>query len=228
MTTKFAAAAFAAATLAAAGSANAATVSWADWTGDALPINTAATHADGTITVGSDVVDVAYDGAIWFTQTNGGADYWADNGYTQGVVNRPTGSDIVALNAGGQKTITFSQAVVDPYIAFTSWNGNVVNFSAPFTVVSQGCGYWGCGSFSVNGTSTGFTGSGEVHGVLQFQGTFTSITFTDTSEGWHGFTVGIGGIAQPPGVPEPATWAMMILGFGAAGSVLRRRRTVAA
>lgn len=28
-------------------------------------------------------------------------------------------------------------------------------------------------------------------------------------------------------VPEPATWAMMILGFGAAGSVLRRRRMVA-
>jgi hypothetical protein len=28
-------------------------------------------------------------------------------------------------------------------------------------------------------------------------------------------------------VPEPATWAMMIIGFGAAGSVLRRRRTVA-
>ncbi len=26
------------------------------------------------------------------------------------------------------------------------------------------------------------------------------------------------------GVPEPATWAIMILGFGAAGSVLRRRR----
>jgi choice-of-anchor A domain-containing protein len=27
-----------------------------------------------------------------------------------------------------------------------------------------------------------------------------------------------------PGVPEPATWAMMILGFGAAGTLLRRRR----
>jgi len=27
-----------------------------------------------------------------------------------------------------------------------------------------------------------------------------------------------------PGVPEPATWALMILGFGAAGSGLRRRR----
>lgn len=30
------------------------------------------------------------------------------------------------------------------------------------------------------------------------------------------------------GVPEPATWALMILGFGTAGAVLRRRRAVAA
>ena len=28
----------------------------------------------------------------------------------------------------------------------------------------------------------------------------------------------------PPGVPEPATWAMMILGFGGVGAVTRRRR----
>jgi hypothetical protein len=31
-----------------------------------------------------------------------------------------------------------------------------------------------------------------------------------------------------PGVPEPATWAMLILGFGAAGAALRRRRQDAA
>lgn len=30
------------------------------------------------------------------------------------------------------------------------------------------------------------------------------------------------------GVPEPATWAMMIMGFGAAGSMIRRRRAVIA
>ena len=29
---------------------------------------------------------------------------------------------------------------------------------------------------------------------------------------------------DPPGVPEPATWGMMLLGFGAAGAVLRRSR----
>jgi hypothetical protein len=29
------------------------------------------------------------------------------------------------------------------------------------------------------------------------------------------------------GVPEPATWAFMLLGCGAAGSALRRRRSIA-
>ena len=32
----------------------------------------------------------------------------------------------------------------------------------------------------------------------------------------------------PGGVPEPATWALMLSGFGLAGAVLRRRRGVAA
>ncbi|MBS0335062.1 MAG: PEPxxWA-CTERM sorting domain-containing protein [Proteobacteria bacterium] len=33
--------------------------------------------------------------------------------------------------------------------------------------------------------------------------------------------------ATPGAVPEPAEWALMILGFGAAGAALRRRRRVA-
>jgi hypothetical protein len=36
---------------------------------------------------------------------------------------------------------------------------------------------------------------------------------------------GVGGsIVVPPGVPEPATWAMMLLGFGGLGAALRQRR----
>jgi len=36
------------------------------------------------------------------------------------------------------------------------------------------------------------------------------------------------GDAPSGAVPEPSTWAMMILGFGAAGTLLRRRRVAAA
>lgn len=32
---------------------------------------------------------------------------------------------------------------------------------------------------------------------------------------------------NPPAVPEPATWAMMLLGFGAAGTAMRRSRRTA-
>jgi hypothetical protein len=35
-------------------------------------------------------------------------------------------------------------------------------------------------------------------------------------------------LAPVGGVPEPAAWALMILGFGAAGAMIRRRRTVLA
>jgi len=37
-----------------------------------------------------------------------------------------------------------------------------------------------------------------------------------------------GGTVGGTGVPEPATWALMLAGFGLAGSALRRRRAVAA
>ncbi|UTP40886.1 PEPxxWA-CTERM sorting domain-containing protein [Phenylobacterium sp. LH3H17] len=41
---------------------------------------------------------------------------------------------------------------------------------------------------------------------------------------------GFGSVTPPPtggGIPEPSTWAMMIAGFGLAGSALRRRRPAA-
>jgi len=46
-------------------------------------------------------------------------------------------------------------------------------------------------------------------------------------ESWGIDNFHLGAISRG-GVPEPATWTMMILGFGAARSVLRRRRTAIA
>lgn len=44
-----------------------------------------------------------------------------------------------------------------------------------------------------------------------------------TADGGDGFSVDYVALVAP-GVPEPSTWAMMIMGLGAAGVALRRRR----
>ena len=74
-------------------------------------------------------------------------------------------------------------------------------------------------------------------GVADFQTTsltsaFTSAIFTQVSISGVRGDIAPGGFAldnvvltgERGGVPEPASWALMILGFGGAGSLLRRRR----
>jgi hypothetical protein len=58
-----------------------------------------------------------------------------------------------------------------------------------------------------------------------------NVTLSATGDGQpHSLLVNIvqGSGAGAAAVPEPASWTMMILGFGAAGSLLRRRRMAAA
>ena len=49
------------------------------------------------------------------------------------------------------------------------------------------------------------------------------LTLANT-QGWSNAVLYSTGTPPPPGVPEPATWAMMLLGFGAAGTAIRRSR----
>jgi hypothetical protein len=209
--------AVAAAAIMAAQGAMAVTIAWTDWTAENPNVMV------GSISAPGGTVNVVYQGPYSSgpSQTSCGTAWWAPGTYN-GSFNKPFDCDIVALSSGGTKTISFDTAVTDPYIALMSWNGNVVDFGTKIEIVSNGSGYWGSGTLVLNGTETGFTGSGEVHAIIRLPGTFTSITFTDTSENWHGFTVGIADVAT--GVPEPATWAMMIAGFGLVGAASRRRR----
>lgn len=80
---------------------------------------------------------------------------------------------------------------------------------------------------------TGFTNSGTV----DLRGKFGSLILTGLANPVGGFIAGTNEVLPPgtiigdgdPGViPEPASWAMMIAGFGLVGGALRRRRVALA
>ncbi|WP_246611083.1 PEPxxWA-CTERM sorting domain-containing protein [Aquisediminimonas profunda] len=74
-------------------------------------------------------------------------------------------------------------------------------------------------STSSGGTSTSSGGTSTSSG-----GTSTSSGGTSTSSG--GTSSSSGGEPPPPIVPEPATWFMMLAGFGLVGTMLRRRKMI--
>jgi hypothetical protein len=206
-------------------SAKADTINWTQWTLNGSASSTASGSIAGGITV-------SYTGEAESVNT---IPFWTPATSWQGgtIGNAPLqGEGAIQLfggpTYGKTDTITFSTALINPVIAIWSLGAGgtpaVFDFGAqPFSIQAGGPNNpYGGQTITLDGTPGEVAGV-EGNGVIQFQGAITSITFTTpTFENWYGFTVGNDISAA---VPEPATWAMFLLGFGAIGWTLRSRRT---
>jgi hypothetical protein len=93
-------------------------------------------------------------------------------------------------------------------------------------------------SINMNGIGTTFTAGKIADGWQQFftawnsgAATTANIALVNQNTAFSGNDFALDDISlstRSPGVPEPAAWALMILGFGAAGAALRRRGVAAA
>ncbi len=214
--------------LMAAPAAVAAPIAWTDWT-------TADTDsASGSV----NGVAVAFSGALNpVAQTLGGTNFWAVNPATYTSVpevdNGPPDSDIIRLTGGaaaGVQTLTFSQPLTNPVMAILSLGqpgfGVTYDFDAPFDVLNFGPGFFGNGPLA---ELPGDVLEGrEGHGIIQFIGTFSSISWTiPTAEFWHGFQVGVADGVDPEPIPEPGATLLLAAGCALLFGARRRRRTAA-
>lgn len=128
-------------------------------------------------------------------------------GIDKTIVINVAGSNLVEAGGANNNMISLSQNIIWNFAGATSlsvknWSGSIL---APNATVSN--------SNAINGSVVAqlFHQGGEVH-LGTFNGDMVPLVTVP---------------GPPPGdVPEPASWMMMLLGFGIAGSILRRRRAM--
>ncbi|MGH2808500.1 MAG: PKD domain-containing protein [Actinomycetota bacterium] len=170
--------------------------------GTSVGVTFAAVFADGS------------PGSMAFAQTGCGTNFWNPSSpyISPEVPNAPPGCDMLALR-GGQNQIyrlTLSEAIRDPLMAIVSLGANgtstTYDFDSPFTIVSQGRGFFGGDSTRLQQLPGDVLMGTEGHGTIRFLGTFSTFSWTvPTPEFWHGYTFGIRtteALAQPVTVNE--------------------------
>lgn len=139
-------------------------------------------------------------GTLLGVQTGCGTNYWSPTTpyVSAEVPNPPPACDLVQL-VGGQNQIyqvTLSEPIRDPIMAVVSLGSGAApttyDFDSPFTIVSQGVGFFGGGPNQLQQLPGNVLWGAEGHGTIRFLGTFSTFSWTvPTPEWWHGFTFGI-------------------------------------
>jgi hypothetical protein len=205
--------------------AQAATI-WTDWTSMTVGAN-----GGGSATGSVGGVGVSYSGELDASVINGSSTIWAPNSsFIGGTVTASPSvvGDDLRLNGSstGTNTITFASPVENPLFAIWSLGapGAQASFTFNATPTLEAGGpnsQFGGASITVVGNTV--SGS-EGNGVVQFTGTFSSISWTDTPENFYAFTVGMNGPLQT--APEPMSSALTLAGLALVGLVCRKRTRV--
>ena len=131
---------------------------------------------------------------------------------------------------GAETTIGFTEAGLDAP-TFTEWLVFTNDMAGVYALTLD------TSSTGIDFTSAILTGPGGPYelvkefdnGISEFWNLSSLFldagTYTLTINGNNDSTGSLGGTVTINAVPEPGTWAMMLLGFGAAGFAMRRRRT---
>ena len=149
-----------------------------------------------------------------FGKNNGGDENGLGlNGYTDNEINGP-GTDFIQLDVS---------AILAGATGATFFMGSTTNNE-----------WWAVFGTNTAGTLPGgsalITGSNENSHNLPGWGSYKYYDFValgtkNVDNQFNAGNVLLGGIALTPAVPEPATWAMMLLGFAGIGAAMRRKRT---
>lgn len=146
------------------------------------------------------------------------------------LIDTKNGKAFIDPKDGFLESLSFS--LTDPTLFFTGFDLDLHKFSAGISSVTV-TAFRGNDELlskvfdltSISGNKFGIEGSADDGDY------FTKIAFSFTGAG-NNFGVeqvkainigGVGTISTIPAVPEPATWAMLIAGFGLVGAAARRR-----
>lgn len=184
------------------------------------PAHAAVTFGDQTVNNGTVLDNVLLD-----KNQTGNPVYGATNSGTVGVIFT-SGTDTLLTSAAGQAVITALDGLLNSVtfslaggLTFSNFEFNLEkSLSSPQSVtLTTNLGNYVYADMDGNGANwAGAASSGEY---------FTAVTWTGSGSGYDSMKqLRLGGITAA--VPEPGTWAMMLLGLGAVGWALRRKRHV--
>ena len=146
-----------------------------------------------------------------------------DSGGTADVANEPSGKTVMSLIGGDRVTLNYAAGFEGAFsVAYSARRASSVriydglNGSGNVLATIQLGAQWDseCGG-DPNGEFCNWTTA-----MASFSGVGKSVDFFGSPGDIYFDDVALGATA----VPEPATWAMMITGFGLTGAAVRRRR----